>query len=189
MHTIHSRGCSQHREILLTSIKPRLFPADMGLGSEQCRWLEDDRSNVPDDVWKVIVLHRPPYSCGKVHGDQTDIQPITELFDKYNVDLVFCGHEHRYERSKPMYRGKVSEEGTIYIISAGAGAPLYPLNEEDKRFLYAESCYNYVLVKVGGDTLTLKAKYPDGEAFDSLTLKKPRRLNIGIRLHTEEGYE
>ena len=71
-----------------------------------------------------------------------------------------------------MYRGKVSEEGTIYIISAGAGAPLYPLNEEDKRFLYAESCYNYVLVKVGGDTLTLKAKYPDGEAFDSLALKK-----------------
>ena len=158
---------------LLTSIKPNLFPADMGPDSEQYRWLEDDLSNLPDDMWKVVVFHRPPYSCGKVHGDQTDVQPITELFDEYNVDLVFCGHEHGYQRSKPMVNGKVTEgKGTIYVISAGAGAPLYPLNKGDERFSYAESCHHYTLVEVDGNVLTLRAKYPEGEVFDSLTLNR-----------------
>jgi hypothetical protein len=71
-----------------------------------------------------------------------------------------------------MVDGKVTEgEGTIYVISAGAGAPLYSVDKGDERFSYVESCYHYVLVEVDGNVLTLRAKYPDGRVFDSLTLK------------------
>jgi len=158
---------------LLTSIEPLIFPADMGPSSEQYKWLEDDLSNVPDDMWKIVVLHRPPYSCGKAHGDNIDVQPITTLFDEYGVDLVFAGHDHGYQRSKPIVNGEVTGgSGTIYMISGGAGAPLYPVDKKDERFSYAESCYHYTLVEVDGNVLTLKAKYPDGEVFDSLILTK-----------------
>jgi hypothetical protein len=155
---------------LLTSLDPELFPADMGPGSEQYEWLEADLSQVPDNQWKVVMFHRPPYSCGP-HGDQADVQLITHLFDEYSVDLVFCGHDHLYQRSKPIYKGRVSEEGTIYMVSGGAGAPLYEVGN-DSRIEYAESCYHYILVKTEKNSLCLQAKRPDGEVFDSLTLVK-----------------
>jgi hypothetical protein len=79
----------------LTAVSPEPFPADVGPGSVQYNWLEEDLSRVPDGQWKVVVLHRPPYSCSE-HGNATDLQPVTELFDRYGVDVVFCGHDHSY---------------------------------------------------------------------------------------------
>ena len=155
---------------LLTSIDPGLFPADVGPGSEQYEWLKTDLSQVPDNQWKVVMFHRPPYSCGP-HGDQLDVQPIIYLFDEYNVDLVFCGHDHTYQRSKPIYRGRAGENGTIYVVSGGAGAPLYEVGD-DPRMEYTESCYHYILVEIEKDKLCLQAKHSDGEVFDSFTLLK-----------------
>jgi len=154
----------------LTAVHPKLSPADIGPGSAQYRWLEEDLSRVPDDQWKVVVLHRPPYSCSE-HGNATDVQPITELFDRYGVDVVFCGHDHSYQRSKPIYGGEVSEEGPIYIVSAGAGAPLYEVYEAE-WVEYTESCYHYTYVEVDENTMTIEAKYTDGEIFDSIALTK-----------------
>jgi predicted MPP superfamily phosphohydrolase len=158
----------------LFSDNPKLFPADMGPGSEQYEWLKGDLSQVPNDKWKIVMAHRPPYSCA-MHGNQTDVQPITELFDEYNVDVVFCGHDHSYQRSKPIYAGEVSENGTIYVESAGAGAPLYEVHQAE-WVDFAVSCYHYILVEVGETSLTLKAKDQSGEVFDSLTLIKPEAL-------------
>ena len=44
------------------------------------------------------------------------------MYDKYNVTAVFSGHDHIYYRTK--------RNGTNYIISAGAGASIYPLKRE-----------------------------------------------------------
>ena len=46
----------------------------------------------------------------------------TKLYDKYNVTAVFSGHDHIYYRTK--------RNNTSYIISAGAGAPIYNLKRE-----------------------------------------------------------
>jgi len=71
-----------------------------------------------------IYKHRPNYTVGTksykdVEGEETE---ITRLFDKYKVTAVFSGHDHIYFRTK--------RNTTNYIISAGAGAPIYPLNRE-----------------------------------------------------------
>ena len=71
-----------------------------------------------------IYKHRPHYTVGSksyndVDGAETE---TTKLYDKYNVTAVFSGHDHIYHRTK---RNK-----TNYIISAGAGAPIYDLRRE-----------------------------------------------------------
>ena len=40
------------------------------------------------------------------------------------MDLVLSGHDHDYERSKPM-RGATPGAGTVYVVVGSSGAPLY----------------------------------------------------------------
>lgn len=72
-----------------------------------------------------VYRHRPHFTVGSksyndVDGKETE---VTKLYDKYNVVAVFSGHDHIYYRTK--------REGTNYIISAGAGAPIYQLKREN----------------------------------------------------------
>tara|TARA_B100000809_G_scaffold141837_1_gene139383 strand:- start:13485 stop:14366 length:882 start_codon:yes stop_codon:yes gene_type:complete len=71
-----------------------------------------------------IYRHRPHYTVGSkpyadVEGEGT---ATTRLYDKYNVAAVFSGHDHIYYRTK--------RNNTSYVISAGAGAPIYNLKRE-----------------------------------------------------------
>ena len=71
-----------------------------------------------------VYRHRPHYTVGSkpysdVEGAETE---TTKLYEKYNVTAVFSGHDHIYYRTK---RNNVN-----YIISAGAGAPIYRLHRE-----------------------------------------------------------
>ena len=71
-----------------------------------------------------VFKHRPHYDVGSkkyedVEGTETS---VTKLYDKYKVTAVFSGHDHIYYRTK--------RNATSYIISAGAGAPIYPLKRE-----------------------------------------------------------
>ena len=71
-----------------------------------------------------IFKHRPHYDIGsKGYGDVEGKETaVTKLYDKYNVVAVFSGHDHVYYRTK--------RNNTTYIISAGAGANIYPLKRE-----------------------------------------------------------
>ena len=86
----------------------------------------------------VVISHRGLFSTSN-HADDSDVHQargsLVPLFDKYKVDLVFNGHDHEYERSKPVRAGSPASgppvvgatvaDGTVYIINAGAGADPY----------------------------------------------------------------
>ncbi|KAH9118115.1 hypothetical protein AeMF1_008574 [Aphanomyces euteiches] len=62
---------------------------------------------------------------------------LEDLYYKYNVNVVFGGHVHAYERTAPIYKNKINnDKGTIHItIGAGgnfeghAGPLLTPLSD------------------------------------------------------------
>jgi len=105
--------------------------------------LEDARNRGVD--WIIVYGHRPMY-CSNVGGDDcskdaTDLREginktygMEDLLKKYNVDLYFCGHEHSYERTFPVYKGEpdiqsnntyINPKYPVHIITGSAG------NEED----------------------------------------------------------
>src|SRR5215470_7603648 len=58
-------------------------------------------------------MHQVMVSSSDANGADLGIrQQWGPLFDKYEVDLVLCGHEHDYERSLPV-RGVVSGSETL----------------------------------------------------------------------------
>ena len=86
-------------------------------------WLENELKSA-NGKHIFIFKHRPHYDVGSkkyedVEGVETN---LTKLYDKYKVTAVFSGHDHIYYRTKRNY--------TNYIISAGAGAPIYSLKRE-----------------------------------------------------------
>jgi hypothetical protein len=82
-------------------------------GGAQTRWLESALAAARRDAsidWVVIQLHQcacPSAGPGAPDGADDDAglgirQQWLPLFDRYEVDLVLCGHSRGYERSFPV---------------------------------------------------------------------------------------
>lgn len=110
----------------------------------------------------VMFLHYPPYSSG-AHGSNLPLREVMgRLARTYGVELVVTGHDHDYERTKPI-------DGTTYIVSGSAGAPIRPIMPNDFT-AEARTEPHYVLVDLDGDRLSIRAINLRGEVFDSTTI-------------------
>src|SRR6186713_356635 len=92
----------------------RFFALDSNyMDQDQQRWLQDELSK-SNDKWKIAYFHHPIYSSGGRHGSEVDLRSIVEpMFIKYNLNVVFAGHEHFYERLKP-------QKGINYFTAGGS---------------------------------------------------------------------
>ncbi|MFI0941703.1 purple acid phosphatase family protein [Streptomyces sp. NPDC021020] len=66
-----------------------------------------------DVDWIVVAMHQVMISSSDANGADLGLRAAYgPLFDRYQVDLVVCGHEHNYERSLAV-RGVVSGSETL----------------------------------------------------------------------------
>lgn len=147
--------------------------APMGRKSPQRRFLDRDlaASAAP---WKFVVLHHPLYSSG-AHGGTTRIRrSLVPLLDQHRVAAVFSGHDHDYERTKPLRGGVVvpPDAGTVYVTTGGGGKSIRPVGGSDVT-AFAESSFHFTRVTVADDTVTLEMVRHDGQVRDRVVL--PRR--------------
>jgi hypothetical protein len=76
-------------------------------GGAQTRWLERTLAGARRDPgidWIIVQMHQDALSSSMT-GNGSDLgirQEWLPLFDRYEVDLVLCGHDHDYERSFPV---------------------------------------------------------------------------------------
>ncbi len=93
--------------------------------SDMLRWLEDELK-AASGKHVFVFGHRPYFTVGSKPRAEVPGQSskVTDLFAKHGVLAVFSGHEHIYYRTR--------RQGVHYIISAGAGATLYPLSRESE---------------------------------------------------------
>lgn len=125
--------------------------------SPQYEWFKADLAKSHEPV-KIVYFHHPVYSSG-YHGSTLKIrQSLAPLFRQFHVTLVFNGHDHDYERTKPI-------QGTTYVVTGGGGAPLYPAAESSWT-AHSETVYNFVLCRVNGGKLHLDAVNDSGRVFD-----------------------
>jgi hypothetical protein len=157
----------------------------------QLDWLEDDLAVHENYIWKVVLFHEPPFSSGEEHGSNMTVQTYwVPLLDKYHVDLVIAGHDHDYERSYPINytiskNTPISspENGTVYIVSGGWGAPLYSVGS-NWWTAYSQSAYDFVMVDIfDNGTLHLQAVGTDGETFDEYYTYKS---DVGVSISPQE---
>ena len=125
-------------------------------------WLINDlRTN--QQPFTIVFFHHPMYSSGN-HGSTTHLQWFWQpLFEFFEVDIVFNGHDHDYER------GLVNN--VSYIIAGGGGAPLYDVGS-NWWTVHAEKCFHYCLVSANLTSLSIQTIKPDGTVIDSYSIQK-----------------
>ena len=73
------------------------------------------RAEVVEGSVEDRVLHHPLYSSGTTHGSDLKLRETLEpLFVQSNVSVVFNGHDHIYERTKP-------QQGIQYFVVGSGG--------------------------------------------------------------------
>ena len=142
----------------LDSSSPGLFGDDAG---EQLAWLDDALASSRNQ-WKVVCMHHPVFSSGS-HGSTPGAQDVLgPVLARRAVDLVLTGHDHHYERSRPV-------DGVTHVVSGG-GCKTTPVGRS--RFTAAAaSALQYLHVDVVGDRLTGRCVRADGQVLDRFELR------------------
>ncbi len=112
-----------------------------GIGAGELAWLRDDLSTTGQPI-KMVFLHHPPFDPdGTDHTMAYGRKKFMDLMAEQEVDYVFAGHIHAYSRAE--------RDGVTYIITGGAGAPLYG-DEHPQAF------YHYLRVLIQDLNVTVQ---------------------------------
>jgi hypothetical protein len=146
----------------------RFFVLDSNyMDQDQQRWLQDELSK-SNSKWKIAYFHHPIYSSGGRHGSEVDLRSIVEpMFIKYNLNVVFAGHEHFYERLKP-------QKG-IHYFTAGGSAKLRSGDIVGNSALTAkgyDTGQSFMLVEIDGDLMRFQTISRQGKTVDSGEIRR-----------------
>ncbi len=135
----------------------------LSISIPQLTWLENDMNSTDKD-WKIVFLHKSPYSLGKdaKWPDALYLQEsLTRVLDRCDVDLVMGGHDHQYLRTKALKGNKVDEDGTVYVLSGTAGTKRYEIREFLAGNFLKKDWIGALTIQKGG-----YGNYWDGQDWD-----------------------
>jgi len=122
--------------------------------------------------FRIAAFHHSPYSSG-LNSVTSHVARIREtyppLFAQSGVDLVLGGHDHAYERSRPM-------DGVLYVTTGAGGASMYSrigANDYSEHFYGEGGRHSYTTVDVSDKGLTLRQTDTAGCIVDRVGLYKP----------------
>ena len=159
-----SLGGERYRTFKKSSV--RFFVLDSNyMDPTQLQWLEKELAASGSD-WKIAYFHHPLYTSA-TRGPEIELRKVLEpLFVKYGVEVVFTGHEHVYERSKP-------QNGITYFV-AGGSAKLRrnDLQRSAARATGYDDDRTFMLVEIDGDQLHFQAVTRTGVTIDKGTITR-----------------
>jgi Calcineurin-like phosphoesterase len=137
------------------------------MDAQQLTWTEQNlRSSKA--AWKICYFHHPLYNDGKTHGPDLDLRnQLSPLLKIYGVNVVFSGHEHAYERLKPV-------DNVYYFIQGDSGKLIhhdfYQSNMMAKSF---DNDRTFMVVEIVGEAMYFQTISGGGETVDSGELPRP----------------
>lgn len=140
---------------------------------QQAAWMDDKLADT-DALWTVTFQHRPTYSSGTTHGSEPECQQyFLPVYNARELDINIGSHDHIYERTKPIRNGTAFDgedynQGTMYLVSGGAGAFVNPLlNIFNDFYLKGIGATHYVIFDVAFNRVQLRVKSEFGLTYDS----------------------
>jgi predicted phosphodiesterase len=158
------------------------------------RWIQSDLQN-SKAPWKIVSFHAPAFHTSREHYFDQKMRRLEPIFERTGVDLVFSGHVHNYQRSKPLRfapnlnqylrtknrvdgifqideafdgNSNTRPKGIIHIVSGGGGASLYSPNFEKTA--------DYLRERFPGNWAPFTARYYATEHSFTLLEAAPRHL-------------
>jgi predicted phosphodiesterase len=141
---------------------------------EQLEWFEKGLKE-SKARWKIVFCHHSLYTSARMHDTEVGLLARLEpLFTRYQVNVVFSGHSHVYERLKP-------QKG-VHYITEGASGKLMKGNLDRRSPLTAagnDQINSFLVVRVDEDEMKVRAIGSDGSLIDSATIKRDAKQDAG----------
>ncbi len=173
---------------------------DFGVGSSQYDKVVDILKDAKQQKaagkvdWISVSIHQPAYSSSSGHPPVTELRTTyQELWEQGNVDFVFQGHNHNYERTYPLtwlgskYQ-RCSSETTNYVdlddkdciifFTVGTGGRTsYSLSSTIPNYIVtSERTKSYGYLNMGIDNASGLVRFQmfntDGETISDFTVKR-----------------
>jgi hypothetical protein len=64
-------------------------------------WVASDLAGT-DARWKFVTFHHGAFNIGAHHSHEQQMRALVPIFEKYGVNFVLSGHEHNYQRTRPI---------------------------------------------------------------------------------------
>ncbi len=127
----------------------------------QLKWI-GDQLQASKAKWKIAYFHHPLYNFGKHHGPDLDLRAqLAPLFQKFGVNVVFSGHEHVYERIKPI-------DDIYYFVMGSSGKLMtHDIRATDQMVKSFDTEQAFMLVEIAGDQLYFQTIARNGQTIDS----------------------
>lgn len=136
---------------------------------KQIEWLRKELTSGED--WIFPFFHHPLYSSGKRHGSHVGLREVLEpLFLESNVSVVFTGHDHFYERTKPQH-------GVTHFV-VGSGGKLAPGDINPRSAMTAkgfDTDLAFLAVEIDKDEMHFAAISRTGAVVDSGVIARRKR--------------
>lgn len=131
----------------------------------QAAWLRRDvaQARARGARWIFVQLHRPAYSSGPHGRSQSIHAAFSKLFEELEVDAVFTGHDHHYERSKVVRDFFPNKRGVVYFVVGSGGQWVRSIAKREPYSAFAAATNGFLRVEVHGDVM--RAEFLDASLF------------------------
>jgi Flp pilus assembly protein TadD len=145
--------------------------ARLAAGGEQLAWLERDLA-ASTATWKFVNLHHPLFSASRDYHESARLRRkslLHPIFERHRVDMVFCGHDHVYERTRPI--GSPGGPAVSYVVAGNGGTPMHWAARREWTVCSAR-VFGFVTVDIEGTRAHLRALDEGGAVIDELVVDK-----------------
>lgn len=137
-------------------------------------WFRNEIKNFNRE-WKIVFMHKDIFDYAQNKFNELG-EIFMNLFDEFEIDLVFTGHLHTYRNRGKIFAQKKSPHGTTYILCGRSGDQKYveKISEIDEVFyknLQTEP-ETFISLEIDKNFLNLTCHTISGEILDNFTLKK-----------------
>jgi 3',5'-cyclic AMP phosphodiesterase CpdA len=145
----------------LAGDRVQFFALDsVDLDDDQLSWFDRQLSESKAE-WKIVFFHHPIYSSGRYAvSSAARRSTLEQALIEHEVDVVFAGHEHVYERMAPQY-------GVMYfVVGASGSVRIGDLRTSSYQAAGYDRDLSFLLVEILGDAMYFRALNRVGETVD-----------------------
>jgi acid phosphatase type 7 len=146
-------------------------------------WVIKDLAAAQNASWRFVLLHHPGFNSSRAHYEQQQMRLLSPIFEKGNVDVVFAGHVHNYQRSYPMT-----------FVPDGTGIPMVGNTDNIRRGRVVNGRWTldknfngkrktkpqgviYIVTGAGGQGLYNPEQTTDKDSWQKFTVKFESRVH------------
>ena len=177
-------GCC-HFLVLDTNVMGTKDPERISLLQD---WIREDLQTNQRPV-TFALMHHPMFTVGTSEEDERRAEVLRRhylpLLEEFGVDMILCGHQHLYCRTKPCESG--DDPGLLQLMGV-SGTKLFDAWETSDIELVREAVSTATVFHVEEDRIRLQTLDSEGRTMDELSRKIRKKPGNVIQTTSDPGF-